>query len=91
LVSHCVKTTQSPPELKANSGNGDFKTSYLGNGAITPILDVDEAAALLKISKKTAYNRVKENTIRHARLGRKRLFHRQSLVQGIANGANRAC
>ena len=51
------------------------------------ILDVDEAAALLKVSKKTVYNRVKENTIPLARLGRKLLFHRQSLVQWIADGA----
>jgi excisionase family DNA binding protein len=54
------------------------------------ILDADEAAALLKASNKTVYNRVKANTIPHARLGRKLLFHRQSLVQWIADGANRA-
>jgi excisionase family DNA binding protein len=55
------------------------------------ILDVDEAAALLKASKKTVYNWVQANTIPHARLGRKLLFHRQRLVQWIADGANRAC
>jgi excisionase family DNA binding protein len=55
------------------------------------ILDVDEAAALLKASKKTGYNWVQANTIPHARLGRELLFHRQSLVQWIADGANRAC
>jgi excisionase family DNA binding protein len=54
------------------------------------ILDVDEAAALLKVSKKTVYNRVKANTIPYARLGRKLLFHRQSLVQWIAEGGDRA-
>ena len=54
------------------------------------ILDVDEAAALLKVSKKTVYNRVKDNTIPYARLGRKLLFHRQSLVQWIAEGGDRA-
>jgi excisionase family DNA binding protein len=32
------------------------------------ILNVDEAAALLKVSKKTVYNRVKDNTIPYARL-----------------------
>jgi excisionase family DNA binding protein len=53
-------------------------------------LDVDEAAALLKVSKKTVYARVKEIPIPHARLGRKLLFHRQSLVQWIADGADRA-
>ena len=55
------------------------------------ILNVDEAAALLKVSEKTVFNRVKANIIPHARLGRKLLFHRQSRVQGIADGANRAC
>jgi excisionase family DNA binding protein len=54
------------------------------------ILDVDEAAALLKVSKKTVYNRVKENTIPYARLGRKLLFHRQSLIQWVADGGDRA-
>jgi excisionase family DNA binding protein len=54
------------------------------------ILDVDEAAALLKGSKKTVYNRVKANTISYARLGRKLLFRWPSLVQGIADGADRA-
>jgi excisionase family DNA binding protein len=54
------------------------------------ILDVDEAAAILKVSKKTVYKRVKENTIPYARLGRKLLFHRQSLVQWIADGGDRA-
>ena len=54
------------------------------------ILDVEEAAALLKVSKKTVYTRVKANTIPYARLGRKLLFHRQSLVQWIAEGGDRA-
>jgi excisionase family DNA binding protein len=54
------------------------------------ILDVDEAAALLKVSKKTIYTRVKNNTIPHARLGRKLLFHRQTLTQWVADGADRA-
>jgi excisionase family DNA binding protein len=54
------------------------------------ILDVEEAAALLKVSKKTVYTRVKANTIPYARLGRKLLFHRQSLVQWIAEGGDQA-
>ena len=54
------------------------------------ILDVDEAAALLKVSKKTVYARVRENAIPYAKLGRKLLFHRPSLVQWIANGGDRA-
>lgn len=45
------------------------------------ILDVEEVAALLKVSKKTVYARVKENAIPYAKLGRKLLFHKPSLVQ----------
>ena len=54
------------------------------------ILDVEEAAALLKVSKKTVYARVKENAIPYAKLGRKLLFHKPSLVQWIADGGDRA-
>jgi len=54
------------------------------------ILDVDEAAALLKVSKKTIYTRVKNNTIPYAKLGRKLLFHRQTLEKWIAEGGDRA-
>jgi excisionase family DNA binding protein len=42
------------------------------------------------VSKKTVYDRVKEGTVPYARLGRKLLFYRQSLVQWIANGGDRA-
>ncbi len=54
------------------------------------ILDVDEAAALLKVSKKTIYNRVKAGTLPHARVGRKLLFSRQKLVQWVAQGGDLA-
>jgi excisionase family DNA binding protein len=54
------------------------------------ILDVAEAAALLKVSKETIYKRVRDNAIPHARLGRKLLFHRQSLIQWVADGGDRA-
>jgi excisionase family DNA binding protein len=54
------------------------------------VLDVTEAAALLKVSKETIYKRVRDNAIPHARLGRKLLFHRQSLIQWVANGGDRA-
>lgn len=54
------------------------------------VLDVAEAAALLKVSKETIYKRVRDNAIPHARLGRKLLFHRQSLIQWVANGGDRA-
>ena len=53
------------------------------------ILDVDEAAVLLKVSKKTIYNRVKAGTLPHARLGRKLLFSRQKLYQWVADGGDR--
>ena len=66
-----------------------FKTSPppVKNG---DILDVDEAAALLKVSKKTVYNRVKNNRIPHARLGRKLLFSRAKLTQWVSDGADLA-
>jgi excisionase family DNA binding protein len=54
------------------------------------ILDVNEAAALLKVSTKTVYTRVKKNTLPPAKLGRKLLFHKPSLVQWVAKGGDRA-
>lgn len=54
------------------------------------ILDVDEAAVLLKVSKRTVYNRVKAGTIPHVRVGRKLLFSRQKLNQWIALGGDLA-
>jgi excisionase family DNA binding protein len=54
------------------------------------ILDVDEAAALLKVSRRTVYNRVKAGAIPHARVGRKLLFHKQTLTQWVADGADLA-
>jgi excisionase family DNA binding protein len=54
------------------------------------ILDVDEAAALLKVSKKTIYSRVKNNSMPYAKLGRKLLFSRAKLTQWVAEGADLA-
>ena len=54
------------------------------------ILDVDEAAALLKVSRRTVYNRVRAGTIPHARVGRKLLFSRTKLNQWVADGADLA-
>ena len=54
------------------------------------ILDVDEAAVLLKVSRRTVYNRVKAGTIPHARVGRKILFSRAKLSQWVADGADLA-
>jgi excisionase family DNA binding protein len=54
------------------------------------ILDVDEAAALLKVSRRTVYHRVKAGSIPHARVGRKLLFSRARLSQWVADGADLA-
>jgi excisionase family DNA binding protein len=54
------------------------------------ILDVDEAAALLRVSKKTVYSRVKAGTFPYAKLGRKLLFSRAKLTQWVADGADLA-
>jgi excisionase family DNA binding protein len=54
------------------------------------ILDVDEAAALLKVSRRTVYNHVKAGKIPHARVGRKLLFSRAKLNQWVADGADLA-
>jgi len=52
------------------------------------ILDVDEAAILLKVSRKTVYNRVKAGILPHDPVGRKLLFNRQKLSQWIALGGD---
>jgi excisionase family DNA binding protein len=54
------------------------------------ILDVDEAAALLKVSRRTVYNHVKAGKMPHARVGRKLLFSRAKLSQWVADGADLA-
>ena len=54
------------------------------------ILDVDEAAALLRTSRRTVYNCVKAGTMPHARIGRKLLLSRAKLSPWVADGANLA-
>lgn len=54
------------------------------------ILDVEEAAQLLKVSRKTIYARVKTGTLPYAKLGRKILFSRAKLTQWVADGGDRA-
>jgi excisionase family DNA binding protein len=54
------------------------------------ILDVDEAAVLLKVSRKTICNRVKAGALPHARVGRQLLFSRQKLSQWMALGGDLA-
>jgi len=54
------------------------------------VIDVAEAAIFLRVSRETIYKRVRDNSIPHARLGRKILFSRQKLTQWVADGADRA-
>ena len=78
-----------PRKSKANKSSAPEQTSFIEpqrqvkNG---DILDVDEAAILLKVSPKTIYNRVKAGAIPHARVGRKLMFSRQNLHLWIALG-----
>jgi len=79
-----------PPRKKREPQQTTFIKSapaLIKNG---DILDVDEAAALLKVSKKTIYTRVKNNAIPHAKLGRKLLFSRAKLTQWVSDGADLA-
>ena len=78
-----------PRKSKANKSSTPQQTTFIEpqpqvkNG---DILDVDEAAILLKVSRKTVYNRVKAGILPHDRVGRKLLFNRQKLSQWIALG-----
>jgi excisionase family DNA binding protein len=82
-----------PRKSRANKSSTPQQTTFIEpqpqvkNG---DILDVDEAAILLKVSRKTIYNRVKAGTLPHARVGRKLLFSRQKLHQWIAMGGDLA-
>ena len=82
-----------PRKSRANKSSTPQQTTFIEpqpqvkNG---DILDVDEAAILLKVSRKTIYNRVKARTLPHARVGRKLLFSRQKLSQWIALGGDLA-
>jgi excisionase family DNA binding protein len=77
-----------PPRKKREPRQTTFIKSVPPPVKNGDILDVDEAAALLKVSKKTIYTRVKNNTIPHAKLGRKLLFSRAKLTQWVADGAD---
>jgi excisionase family DNA binding protein len=82
-----------PRKAKTNKSQTPQQTTFIEpqpqvkNG---DILDVDEAAILLKVSRKTIYRRVKADTLPHARVGRKLLFSRQKLHQWIALGGDLA-
>lgn len=78
---------------KANNSTTPQQTTFLEpppQVKNSDILDVDEAAMLLKVSKKTVYNRVKAGTLPHARVGRKLLFSKQKLNQWVAMGGDLA-
>ncbi len=83
----------SPRQSKASKSQSPQQTTFIEpqpqvkNG---DILDVDEAAVLLKVSKKTIYNRVRAGTLPHARVGRKLLFSRQKLTKWIELGGDLA-
>jgi excisionase family DNA binding protein len=79
-----------PPRKKREPQQTAFIKPALAPVKNGDILDVDEAAALLKVSKKTIYTRVKNDTIPYAKLGRKLLFSRTKLTQWVADGADRA-
>jgi len=79
-----------PPRKKREPQQTSFIKSAPAPSKNGDILDVDEAAALLKVSKKTIYARVKNNAIPHAKLGRKLLFSRAKLTQWVADGADLA-
>jgi len=82
-----------PHKLKTSESRTPQQTTFIEpqpqvkNG---DILDVDEATVLLKVSRKTIYNRVKAGTLPHARVGHKLLFSRQKLHQWIALGGDLA-
>lgn len=44
-------------------------------------MTVDDVAYVLKIPRSTIYELVKQNEIPHRKLGRRILFHKQSLMQ----------
>ena len=82
-----------PRKSRANKSQTPQQISFIESPPQvknSDILDVNEAAILLKVSKKTVYNRVKAGTLPHARVGRKLLFSRQKLNQWIALGGDLA-
>ena len=79
-------TSRKPREPKQTTFIEPTSPQFKNND----VLDVDEATALLKVSRRTIYNRVKSNTIPHARAGRKLLVHKQTLTQWVADGADLA-
>ena len=87
------KVTTKAPSMATRKHRAPAQTSFLKSAPQIKngdVLDVAEAAALLKVSKETVYKRVRGNAIPHARVGRRLLFHKQSLVQWVADGADRA-
>ena len=82
-----------PRKAKTNKSQTPPQTTFIEpqfqvkNG---DILDVDEVATLLKVSRKAIDNRVKAGMLPPARVGRKRLFSRQKLHQVDCAGRRRS-
>ena len=79
--------------MAAHKKRAPVQTSFVKTSAQPrngDVLDVAEAALLLRVSRETIYKRVRDDTIPHARVGRKILFSRQKLTQWVADGADRA-
>lgn len=55
----------------------------LGDRAAGEVLDVDEAAALLRIHRDTLYNEVAGNRVPHRRLGKLIRFSRSALIRWL--------
>lgn len=49
------------------------------NGASSPWLALDEAAAYLRVSARTLERRIAKGRVRSTTIGRRRLFHREDL------------
>jgi excisionase family DNA binding protein len=55
-------------------------------GEDSPIITIEEAAGLLKIPVSSVYRLAQEGKIPAQKVGRHWRFHRQTLIQWIANG-----
>jgi excisionase family DNA binding protein len=56
------------------------------NDESSPIMTIEEAADLLKIPVSSVYKLAQANKIPAQKVGRHWRFHRQTLIQWIANG-----
>lgn len=61
----------------------DIKPSNDESAPIGDVLDIDEAAELLRISRDTLYNEVAGNRVPHRRLGKLIRFSRAALIRWL--------